>query len=162
MTQLVRLAEPEQLPSILELYSGARDFMASRGNPDQWGRTHPPVQQLEEDISRGVLYTIWRDGIMVGVFAFLLGEDPTYRRIEGGRWGSTTPYGTIHRLASDGSGGIFHACACYCSRRISHLRVDTHERNLPMQRAILREGFTRRGIIYLPDGSPRIAYDRLL
>ena len=34
-----------------------------------------------------------------GVFAFILGEDPTYGVIEDGQWLSGDPYGTIHRIA---------------------------------------------------------------
>ena len=43
--------------------------------------------------------------------------------------------------------------------RISHLRIDTHADNRVMQRAVEKVGFTRRGIIYIADGTPRIAYD---
>ena len=160
MNYAIRLARNEDLPEILKIYSGAREFMAKNGNPNQWGKTNPPLSQLEKDIQEGNLYVAETDGTIHGVFAFLLGQDPTYREILGS-WGSDAPYGTIHRIASDGSGGIFHACVVFCSGIIPYLRVDTHEKNTPMQRAILREGFLRRGIIHIADGTPRIAYDRL-
>lgn len=161
MNYAIRLARYEDLPEILNIYAGAREFMAKNGNPNQWGRTNPPPALLEKDIQSGNLYVAETDGTIHGVFAFLLGQDPTYREILGGVWGSDAPYGTIHRIASDGSGGIFHACVAFCAGRIPYLRVDTHEKNIPMQRAILREGFIRRGIIHIADGTPRIAYDRL-
>lgn len=157
----IRLAVETDLPRILELYAGARAFMASRGNPDQWGTTHPPRERLEEDIAQKQLYVVEHEQVIHGAFALIMGEDPTYGQIFGGSWHWDRPYGTIHRVASDGSGGIFHACVDYCSQRIPYLRVDTHERNLPMQRAIQREGFQKCGIIYIADGTPRIAFDRL-
>ena len=47
------------------------------------------------------------------------------------------------------------------SERIDHLRVDTHESNLTMRHAVEKCGFQYRGIIYEPDGTPRLAYDWL-
>ncbi len=158
---IVRKANFEDLPRILALYAGARAFMASRGNPDQWGTTHPPASLLEADIREGNLYVMIGGETIHGVFAFLLGEDPTYAAIYDGAWGQNAPYGTIHRIAGDGSGGIFAACVSFCRERCGYLRVDTHKDNLPMQRSILRAGFHKCGIIYLADGSSRIAFDRM-
>jgi RimJ/RimL family protein N-acetyltransferase len=39
------------------------------------------------------------------------------------------------------------------------IRVDTHHDNATMQHVITKAGFSRRGIIYLADGDPRIAYE---
>lgn len=158
MNYAIRKASREDLPRILTIYTQARKFMAETGNPNQWKNTHPPKQMLQEDIQAGNLYVITESEEIHGVFAFLLGEDPTYGLIEDGHWLSDAPYGTIHRIAGDGSGGILHACVNYCLRTISHLRIDTHEENRVMQGAIRKEGFQRCGIIYLADGSPRIAY----
>ena len=157
----IRKAKEADLGEILRIYAAAREFMASRGNPNQWGKTNPPKQRLLQDIAAGDLYVMVRDGILHGVFAFILGDDPTYGEIYEGSWLSDRPYGTIHRIAGIGSGGIFSACVGYCGGICAHLRVDTHENNLPMQRAIEREGFTRCGTIYIADGSPRIAYERV-
>lgn len=157
----VRRAGEGDLASILAIYAGAREFMARSGNPNQWGKTNPPREVLLRDIELGQLYVLTREGVIHGVFAFLTGKDPTYSTIYHGSWRSAAPYGTIHRVAGDGSGGIFAAAVDFCLNRYRHLRVDTHADNLPMQRAILRAGFSRRGIIYIADGSPRIAYDRI-
>lgn len=155
----VRRAEETDLPAVLELYRQARSFMASRGNPNQWGKDKPLCSQTEKDLAEGHLYVICEEKTIRGVFALIPGEDPTYRVIVDGSWRSQSPYCTIHRVAGDGSGGIFAAAAAYGLQVCTHLRVDTHEDNLPMQKAILAAGFQPRGIIYLADGSPRIAYD---
>ena len=51
------------------------------------------------------------------------------------------------------------ACFDYCSEKIDYLRIDTHEDTQPMQDAVLRYGFKKCGIIYVRDGSKRVAFD---
>lgn len=161
MKYQIRKAQIEDLPRILDIYAHARQFMAKTGNPNQWGTTHPPVQTLQEDIRQGNLYVLTAEEAIHGVFMFFLGEDPTYREIFEGSWLSDAPYGTIHRIASGGSGGILKAAVAFCSEKCSHLRIDTHHDNRVMQSAIEKAGFQRRGIIYIADGTPRIAYERI-
>lgn len=156
----IRTATFPDLPEILKIYANARAFMASRGNPSQWGTTNPPKAQLEQDIHMQRLFVICKDQTIHGVFYFWIGEDPTYGYIEG-QWSSDRLYGTIHRIASDGYGGIVKAAVSFCSEKCQYLRIDTHADNLPMQAAIQRAGFQRCGTIYIADGSARIAYDRI-
>ena len=155
----VRLAREQDMPRIEEIYAYARAFMTAHGNPSQWGTTHPPRQQLEQDIAEGNLYVVTAGDTIHGVFFFLIGPDPTYSYIENGAWHADRPYGTIHRIAGDGSGGILRAAVEFGKQRTDYLRIDTHEDNIVMQRAVEKQGFRRCGIIYIADGSPRIAYD---
>ena len=161
MEYQIRKAKREELPRIEEIYAFARKFMEETGNPHQWGKTTPEVSQLEDDIVKGDLYVLVSDDIIHGVFYFYIGIDPTYGVIEDGRWRSDTPYGTIHRIAGDGSGGVLASAVAFGKTKINHIRIDTHHDNKIMQRAIAKQGFCRSGIIYLEDGSPRIAYDLL-
>lgn len=161
MSYQIRTAKREDLPRIEEIYAYARQFMAEHGNPHQWGKTTPPHDQLVRDIEEKKLHVIVRDSMIHGVFFFWIGEDPTYGYMEGGTWRSESPYGTIHRIAGDGSGGILRAAVEFGLSRINHLRIDTHHDNLVMQNALSRQNFQKRGIIYIDDGSPRIAYDRI-
>lgn len=161
MEYQIRKAQREDLPRIEEIYAYARKFMAETGNPNQWGKTTPQTSQLEEDIQKGLLFVLVQEDLIHGVFYFYIGADPTYGVIEDGRWRSDTPYGTIHRIAGDGSGGILAAAVNYARKQIDHLRIDTHHDNKIMQRAVVKQGFRRSGIIHLENGSPRIAYDLL-
>lgn len=159
MTQKrVRPAKPADMEKILEIYSVARQFMTENGNPTQWKDGYPAVEMLEEDIRLQRLYVV-EDDVICGVFMFAIGDDPTYAHIEGS-WRSNTRYGVIHRIAGKG-GGNFDAALEFCSKMIRHLRIDTHSDNKPMQHLVEKAGFSKRGIIYVTDGSPRIAYDRL-
>lgn len=154
----VRLAGQADLERIMEIYAHARRFMAENGNPTQWKDGYPAREMLEEDIRLQQLYVVEREQVC-GVFMFVIGDDPTYAYIEGS-WGSNTPYGVIHRIAGIG-GGIFAAALQFCEKQIDHLRIDTHADNKPMQHAVEKAGFVRRGIIYVADGTSRIAYDRM-
>lgn len=157
----IRKAASSDMEDILAVYAYARKFMAEHGNPNQWGKTKPTQEELSDDIRNGNLYVAERAGEICGVFAFLLGEDPTYSEIFDGDWHFDLHYGTIHRIAGKGSGGILHACVSYCEKITRYLRIDTHHDNFVMQKAVQKEGFVRCGIIYIADGTPRIAYDRL-
>ena len=48
----IRKSTPADLPRILEIYAGARAFMAAHGNPRQWGATGwPPESLIRQDIA---------------------------------------------------------------------------------------------------------------
>ncbi len=155
----IRLAGQADMEEILKIYAQARRFMAENGNPTQWGQYHPAQEILENDIHLNRLYVVEGETRLRGVFMFQVGDDPTYANIEGS-WRSSSPYGVIHRIAGVG-GGVFAAALEYCSGVIGHLRIDTHADNKPMQHVVEKAGFSKRGIIYVEDGTPRIAYDRI-
>ena len=101
------------------------------------------------------------ESIIHSVFAFILGEDPTYNKIEGA-WLDHSTYGTIHRIASDGTmHQVFKKAVDFCGEKCPHLRADTHEDNKIMQKVILKNGFQETGIIYVEDGTPRIAFEKV-
>ncbi len=162
MEYQVRKATQKDLPRIEEIYANARQFMAETGNPHQWGKTTPQTSLLEDDIQKGLLFVLTLEQIIHGVFYFFIGPDPTYGVIEDGQWRSDSPYGTIHRIAGDGSGGVLAAAVAYGKTKINHIRIDTHHDNKIMQHAVAKQGFQRSGIIHLENGSPRIAYDLLI
>ncbi len=162
MSYSVRKASWADFSEILRIYAYAREFMAANGNPSQWGRTYPPRRQLEADIADGKLYMVENEGKIHGVFYFAIEEDPAYRMIYEGDWISNTSYGTIHRVASDGSGGIFSACLSFCRECCGHIRIDTHRDNLVMQHLLEKAGFRHCGTIYIADGTDRLAYEWLL
>jgi RimJ/RimL family protein N-acetyltransferase len=46
--------------------------------------------------------------------------------------------------------------------QIPNIRIDTHRDNAIMQHLLEKNGFVKCGIIYVEDGSPRIAYQKRL
>lgn len=160
---MFRGATRSDLPQILNIYARAREAMAASGNPTQWGDKFPPQELLEEDIDSNRLFVYLVNGVMQGVFAFILGPDPTYAKIEDGHWlNDTLPYGTIHRLASAGKRpGVATEVITWCLEHCESLRADTHADNKIMQHLLEKNGFTRCGIITTDDGTPRIAYQKM-
>ena len=160
---MFRGARRSDLDAIMQIYARARQEMAASGNPTQWGTSFPPQDLIEEDIDTNRLFVYLHNGEMEAVFAFVLGPDPTYAKIEDGQWlNDALPYGTIHRLASAGKRkGVATDVITWCLEHCESLRADTHADNKVMQHLLESEGFTRCGIIHVEDGTPRIAYQRL-
>ena len=159
---MFRGANRFELDQIMEIYARARAFMAQNGNPAQWGDSYPPRELIEEDILSNRLFVCVINGELEAVFAFILGEDPTYKKIEDGQWLANGPYGTLHRLASAGHRpGVARMVIEWCLEHCESLRADTHADNKIMQHVLESNGFTRCGIIHVADGSPRIAYQKL-
>lgn len=157
---MIEKATMSQLPQIMAIYEKARIFMAQTGNPDQWGTTDPPEERVRRDILEENCYVNLKDDIISAVFYFSKEADPTYAHIEGA-WLSDAPYGVIHRIAVGESGkGVAAECFDFAYGLCGNLRIDTHEKNIPMQRCLAKNGFQRCGIIYLEDGDPRIAYQK--
>lgn len=154
----VRITTLQDLEEIMQIYARAKDFMQAHGNPNQW-TNYPTEALIIEEIKRHHSFICLNESDnIIGTFCFIKGEDPTYNTIEGA-WLNNKPYATIHRIASSGQEkGVFKACVDWCLRQCPNLRIDTHPDNIPMQNAILKNGFKKCGIIRLADGSKRIAY----
>ena len=159
----IRQTENGDLPALMALYEQARSFMRAKGNPNQWPDGYPSLSLLEADIAQGHSYVLEDEASqLVGTFALIGCQDPTYGQIDGLGWRSQSPYVTLHRLAANGKArGVARAAFDFAKSVCPHIRIDTHAQNLPMQQAILAYGFKERGTIYLQDGSPRQAYDYL-
>jgi RimJ/RimL family protein N-acetyltransferase len=158
----IRKAAGKDLDEIMEIYRRARQFMVESGNPTQWAEGHPSRLIIEQDITRGISYVCEDIHGIQGVFAFIIGEDPTYKVIENGAWLREDTYGTVHRLASAGvRKGVASRCFHWCFDQCGNLRVDTHEDNKVMQHLIEQNGFVQCGQIYAENGTPRIAYQKI-
>ena len=156
----IRNAEQTDIEAIMGIYDVGRSLMRATGNAAQWVNGYPSRALIEGDIAKGNCYVIeGDDGMAHAVFAFIIGADPTYAVIEDGAWLNDEPYGTIHRIASDGAlRGVLGEAVAFALERTGNLRIDTHEDNVPMQGALAKAGFARCGIIYCEDGTPRIAF----
>lgn len=156
----IRLADAQDLDELMNLYAGARQFMADHGNPNQWWGGYPTREMLEGDIDAGQLYVCEEEKCIFAAFVLALGDDPTYTVIEGA-WKDDRPYGTLHRIASSGKRrGMTDVIVRWAFEKTGNLRADTHELNCAMQNGFIRNGFERCGIIYVDDGTPRIAYQK--
>ncbi|MBQ8932739.1 MAG: GNAT family N-acetyltransferase [Lachnospiraceae bacterium] len=162
----IRHSAEQDLDRMMEIYSGARKFMAEHGNPHQWGPTNwPPEELIRNDIKSGNSYVCLNDaGNVIGTFYFIQGKDiePTYRDISEGAWLDDSPYGVVHRIASDGSErGIGTFCINWAFEQCGHLRIDTHGDNHTMQELLRNLGFIHCGTIHVEeDNYPRLAFEK--
>jgi GNAT superfamily N-acetyltransferase len=167
----LRKAEISDMESILCIIGEAQAQMARLGI-DQWQNGYPDREAITADIERGVGVVIDSAEGIAAYCAAIFGEDPTYARIDDGKWltDSEAQYVVVHRLTVADrfkQQGI----ATDFMRRIESLaiergcdsfRIDTHHDNLYMHAICARLGFVRCGVIYVSDGTPRVAYEKLL
>lgn len=160
----IRIAEKADIGEIMPLFDRAREIMRAAGNTKQWVNGYPSKDIILQDIAAGNLWLCTDErGYILGCFALVPGEEPTYKRIYEGSWlDDSTPYATIHRLAANAPGlGLSAFCIGWCATHHPNLRADTHRDNKIMQHVLTKNGFRYCGIIYLADGSERLAYQRL-
>lgn len=156
----IRHSTLQDIDILLSIFASAKDYMIKSGNPNQWKAGYPSIDIIEKDIDDKNSYIVEENDKAVGTFTFIQGEDPTYISIRG-KWLNNLPYGTIHRLASNGGGnGLLHKALDYCTKINPNIKIDTHKDNKIMQLLLCKEGFTECGIITGVDGDDRIAYQK--
>lgn len=163
----IRLSQPKDLPTLMAIFREAQETIATLGI-DQWQNGYPSSQIIAEDIAQNRSYVVEQEGAVLGTFV-LVDTEPTYVQIHDGQWLENT-YLAIHRVAVPvayrGTGIcdaiIGYAEKCAKKQGKSSLRIDTHRGNIPMRRMLQKQGFTYRGVIFLSDGSPRVAYEKCM
>ena len=158
----IRKTKPEELNILIRMYENARIFMASHGNPLQWGNPYPAPQILMDDISSGNSYVCVEHDKIIATFYYKEGIDDTYVRIYEGQWLNEAPYGVVHRITSDGTiRGAASFCLNWAFNKCGNLKIDTHRDNIVMQHLLDKNGFKYCGVVYLENGSERIAYQKV-
>ncbi len=158
----IRKTLPGDIDAIMDIYTYARSFMKSTGNGNQWINGYPSKELILNDISEGNSYVLTDNSDEInGTFYFRIGDDPTYAKIYNGQWLSNDPYGVVHRLAGSGKiKGIASICLQWCFDQCGNIRVDTHHDNHVMQSILSKLGYTECGIIYIANGTQRIAFQK--
>lgn len=159
---MIRKAIERDLLEIKSIVAKARELMKASGNVNQWVDGYPSIDVLLSDIRSGNAYLLLRENKAVAYFAMVDGSDPTYNFIAEGNWLNDDTYGVLHRIASNGEAkGVFKEILLYASEHYSNIRIDTHHDNKIMQRLLEQNEFVYCGVIFLADGSPRLAYQRI-
>ena len=155
----IRHSTIADIPAVMEMYGHSRAVMRANGNHVQWVG-YPTLENLQQDVTEGVSYLMVRDQKAAGTFALVPGIEPTYSIIVRGRWLDESPYATFHRLAAaEGTRGIAAEAFAYAKKHCPHLRADTHAANSAMRHILDKEGFVYCGIVFMEDGSERLAYE---
>lgn len=162
----VRLAKPQDLATLLTIYSLARAFMVKNNNPTQWGKSWPEEKVIADSIRKKETFVIVDEKKVIhGTYALIVGKDPTYKVIKKGKWLNDKPYLTLHRCASDfKEKGIFEVMLNHALTYKLDIRVDTHKDNKVMRHLLKKYGFIQTGIIYVNHkgiSSSRLAFQKV-
>lgn len=162
MITQIRPATHADLAEVMAIYAIARDHMFHTGNASQWASGYPSEALIVEEIEAGHSFVCENEeGVTVGTFCLIQGEDPTYEKIYDGEWLNHRPYASVHRIASSGKEkGVAKACIAWCFTQCPNIRVDTHRDNRAMQHILASLGFTYCGIIFVSNGTERMAYQK--
>jgi len=170
---IIRKAFIHEIDNIMLIYEEARIFMRSIGNGSQWGDTFPLRDTIISNINNNDFYVCVNEPAetnetneifeIFGVFYFKIENEPTYNRIDDGAWLNDEPYGVVHRLASSrkikGTGAF---CLDWCEKQCKNIRIDTHRDNITMRKVLEKSGYIYCGIIYVANGSERMAYQKII
>ena len=166
----IRRSTQQDTEALLLLFDEARGTIAKLGI-NQWQNGYPSREVVCQDIDLGRAYSVMDGDNLIGTFVLVDDGEPTYDIIYEGSWHNETDcYLAIHRVAvavrTRGKGistAIIQYAADYAKKlgRTS-LRIDTHQGNIVMRRMLEKHGFSYCGVIYLENGDPRVAYEKLL
>ena len=162
----IRKAVYEDVKQMMHIVHQAQSDLKAM-NVDQWQNGYPNETVLKQDIALEKGYVIDQDNRVVGLMVISCNDETTYDPLK--TWEKQT-YMVIHRFAVEkdvqrtgvASKMIEQASWMAKELKLESIRIDTHEKNVRMRRFLEKYGFEERGIIYLKDGNPRIAYELIL
>ena len=137
---------------------------------NQWQNGYPNEEVIITDILNDESYVLEHNSEIIGTTALSFRGEKTYDKIYEGKWLSNGEYAVVHRIASCRIDGvksvgteILKEVERIClSRNIKNIKIDTHEDNKIMQRLLSKNNYKYCGIIYLEDGSKRIAFEKVI
>ncbi len=157
MTQTFRLATPEDLNDVTDLFVKAISHMNALGIP-QWDELYPTAQDLQTDIERGEMHLLIIGGSIAS--AVVLNEFQQTEYLDG-QWRETAGHhAVVHRLcvhpAFQGQGlatktmELSHELLMKAG--YSSVRLDAFSRNPSALKLYARLGYHKAGTIMLRKG----------
>ncbi|EJT6475321.1 GNAT family N-acetyltransferase [Clostridium perfringens] len=164
-----RQAKISDLDQIVEIIELSKKYLKET-KVDQWQDGYPAKEDLRRDIESGNSYVLTNKDEIVATTVISLDGESTYNSIFNGEWITNEEYIVMHRVAVHNKykgKGIFkelikEAESLALNNDIFSIKIDTHRDNVSMQRAVVKNDFKRCGIIYLEDGSERIAFEKVI
>lgn len=152
-TMQIQLANPEDIPGIMEIVVAVIPLLRAAGNM-QWDDRYPNPEVFEADIALSQLWVASIEGKIVGVVAITTEQYPEY--VQAG-WDITDPAIVIHRLAVNpefqGKGiaaALLHKAEVVAlSRGFCRVLSDTNSHNQVMQHLLPKLGYSFSGKISL-------------
>lgn len=164
-----RIATESDIDKIMEIIKQAQEYLKKKG-VEQWQDNYPNLNIINDDIDKRKGYVLEKDDTIVATVAVSFNDEKTYEKIYNGKWITENEYAVIHRIAVDNnykgkrlSSEILAHIEIMCLQRNVHsIKVDTHKQNKSMRKMLSNNGFQYCGIIYLENGSERVAYEKVI
>lgn len=163
-----RKSSQSDVNSIMHIIAQAQSYFKNQGI-DQWQNNYPNAETIKNDIANNESYVLLKDNNIVATAAVSFAGESTYNSIYEGVWLSNKDFAVIHRIAVDNtckglglsSQIIKHVEQLCLNNGVNSIKIDTHQENIPMQNLLKKNNFKYCGVIYLEDGSKRIAFEKL-
>lgn len=169
----IKLVSFKELPFVMEIINDAKKLLGK--DSLQWQQGYPNETTMINDINNSYLYGYYIDNYLVGIVSLVPGIDINYLEIENGSWKNYPSESdlNIHRIAirkefhKKKLGEKLLKFAISFAKENNHksIKLDTHVKNIAMQKISLNTGFSYKGIIYLKrdevDNS-RLAYELII
>lgn len=178
MTLTIRKTTPADVAAAERALLDGKAALAALDIP-QWRGEYPNRVDIEDDMAHGASYVaVDGNGEVVGTMALSFDGEGTYDAIDGA-WltssdSSAPSYAVIHRCAvraGSARQGVMtflftEAERIARERGAESMRIDTHERNTPLQGLAAKCGYRLCGVITLSHEGEidpmRIAFEKLL
>lgn len=154
---MIKNASLNDLDTIMSMIEEGRKHIQSYNIP-QWINGYPSRETIKEDIDNNRGYLLIDNNETIGYFV-IIKYDPCYDKIDG-KWLDDSPYIAVHRTVTKYfNKGLGSKMFDEIKNKYNHIRVDTHEGNISMNKCLLKNDFKYCGVIHLSDNSPRNAYE---
>lgn len=164
-----RKSTEADIQTIMEIIKQAQAYF-KENNIDQWQNNYPNPSTISHDIAHEHSHVLTKNNQVVATAAISFDGEKNYNQIEAGQWLSDGEYAVVHRIAVDNtykglglSSEIIKEVEKLCLQKGVHsIKIDTHQDNKSMQKLLQKNNFTYCGIIYVEDGSQRVAFEKVL
>lgn len=160
-----RMANELDRESILNIYIEGANALKEDG-VDQWqGQYVPSFKDIDEHLGID-LYVLEYHRKIVSTACLLEGIDKDYENIKG-KWNTSIPYISIHKVATSNkykkqsfAKKMMSYIENLAKRKRMDLRIDTHKDNKKMRNFIISCGYKYTGEVVLQGELERLAYDK--
>lgn len=154
---VIKKATDKELDFIMEMIDKGRQHIKTY-NIKQWINGYPSKETIIEDVKNNNAYVFMIDGKIEGYCA-IIDYDECYDVIDG-EWISNDSYIAVHRMVTNGfNKGLGSKFFDTLKKSYTHIKIDTHEGNVSMNKCLLKNDFKYCGIIKLKSGDLRNAYE---
>ena len=166
-------AKRKDIYEIMQIIDDAKNYLKSQ-NLKQWNQAdgYPTETDLLKDIENETCYLYIEDNNIIGTMSIIEKTDENYNEINGS-WLTNNTYASIHRIAiknthhkkNVGVKMLLEAEEIVKEKNIYSIKIDTHNKNIPMTKTILKAGYTYCGNITLKrskEDNLRDAYEKKL